>query len=135
ELARRGYRACAALGSRPAGTRVSVAGLVLVRQRPGSASGVIFITLEDEGGIANLVVWPGVFEAFRPVVLKSRLMGVTGKLQREGEVIHVVAERLVDLSPLLPTLAEMGEGARGHDGLSATHRRKSGLGVRSRDFH
>ncbi|MEE8549557.1 MAG: error-prone DNA polymerase [Alphaproteobacteria bacterium] len=155
ELARRGYRPCAVLGNRPAGTRVSVAGLVLVRQRPGSASGVIFVTLEDEGGIANLVVWPGVFEAFRPVVLKSRLMGVTGKVQREGEVIHVVAERLVDLSPLLPTLAEMaedaaatgstagptrsskaldGEGARTH-GLPATHRRKSDLGVRSRDFH
>ena len=93
------------------------------------ASGVIFVTLEDEGGIANLVVWPGVFEAFRPVVLKSRLMGVTGKVQRQGEVIHVVAERLVDLSPLLPTLAGMAEDA------AATDRRKPGLGVRSRDFH
>jgi error-prone DNA polymerase len=126
ELAARGYRPCAMLGKRPAGTRVSVAGLVLVRQRPASASGVIFVTLEDEGGIANLVVWPGVFEAFRAVALKSRLMGVTGKIQREGEVIHVVAERLVDLSPLLPTLA--GDAA-------ATGSGKPGLGVRSRDFH
>jgi error-prone DNA polymerase len=67
-----------------------------------------------------------VFEAFRAVALKSRLMGVTGKIQREGEVIHVVAERLVDLSPLLPTLA--GDAA-------ATGSGKPGLGVRSRDFH
>ena len=74
------------------GRRVEVAGLVLVRQRPGTASGVIFITIEDESGVANLVVWPAVFERFRRVVLGAQLMVVRGKVQKEGLVIHVVAE-------------------------------------------
>jgi error-prone DNA polymerase len=86
------------------GRSVTVAGLVLVRQRPGSASGVIFMTLEDETAIANVIVWPKVFETFRPVVLGSRLVSVTGKLQNESGVIHVVADRLVDLSSLLRRL-------------------------------
>jgi error-prone DNA polymerase len=98
--------------------RVTVAGLVLVRQRPGSASGVVFMTLEDESGIANLVVWPGVFERFRRTVMTSRLVECEGKLQREGDVIHVIAQRLADRSPLLDRLAH------GHD-----------VPVASRDFH
>ena len=73
--------------------RVTVAGLVLVRQRPGTAKGVIFMTLEDETGIANTIVWPSVFETFRPVVLGARLVSVTGTLQNEPGVIHVVAEQ------------------------------------------
>jgi len=88
------------------GARLSVAGLVLVRQRPGTASGVIFATLEDETGIANIVIWPKVFEAQRRVVLTSRLLGVTGRLQKEGLVIHLIADRLHDLSPLLSRLSE-----------------------------
>jgi len=88
------------------GRRVAVAGLTLVRQRPGTASGVIFITLEDETGIANLVVWPKIFERFRRVVLGAQLMEVHGRLQKEGLVIHVVAEQLVDRSDLLRRLAE-----------------------------
>ncbi|MEC9346305.1 MAG: error-prone DNA polymerase [Pseudomonadota bacterium] len=92
------------LGQIPDGRRVVVAGLVLVRQRPGSASGVIFATLEDETGVANIIVWPHVFERFRRVVLTSRLLGVQGKLQREGLVIHVVAERLFDLGAELNSL-------------------------------
>ncbi|ANK82713.1 MAG: error-prone DNA polymerase [Rhizobiales bacterium NRL2] len=95
-----------ALSALPDGRRTVVAGLVLVRQRPGSASGVIFATLEDETGVANIVVWPHVFERFRRVLLTSRLLGVSGKLQREGLVIHVVAERLFDLSGELATLTE-----------------------------
>jgi DNA polymerase III alpha subunit len=79
---------------------------VLVRQRPGSANGVIFMTLEDETAVANTIVWPKVFEAFRPVVLGARLIAVTGKLQNEFGVIHVIAERLADLSGLLKRLAE-----------------------------
>jgi error-prone DNA polymerase len=90
------------------GARVGVAGLVLVRQRPGTASGVIFATLEDETGVANIVIWPRVFESHRQIVLTSRLMGVLGRLQREGLVTHVVADRLVDLSHLL---AELADGA------------------------
>ncbi|MCG8354727.1 MAG: OB-fold nucleic acid binding domain-containing protein, partial [Kiloniellales bacterium] len=86
------------------GVRLAVAGLVLVRQRPGSAKGVIFITLEDETGIANIVVWPDVFERYRKLVLTANLLAVEGKLQREGIVIHVVAERLIDLTPRLQEL-------------------------------
>ena len=87
------------------GRPVAVAGLTLVRQRPGTASGVIFITLEDETGVANLVVWPSVFERFRRVVLGAQLLVVQGRLQKEGLVIHVIAERLVDRSDLLRRLA------------------------------
>ena len=90
---------------RPA-RRVTVAGLVLVRQRPGTAKGVIFMTLEDETGIANAIVWPRTFEAFAPVVMGARLISVTGMLQNENGVIHVVAEHFEDLSPLLRTLSE-----------------------------
>src|SRR6202041_3068748 len=78
--------------------------LVLVRQRPGSAKGVMFITLEDETGIANLVVWPQVFEKFRRVVMSASMIAVRGRIQREGEVVHLVAHRLVDLSAELATV-------------------------------
>ena len=94
------------LAELPSGRRVSVAGLVLVRQRPGTASGVIFATLEDETGIANVIIWPKIFERYRPIVLGARLMRVTGKLQSEQSVIHVVAERLEDLTPLLSLLSD-----------------------------
>ena len=88
------------------GNRVNVAGLVICRQRPGTASGVIFMTLEDETGVANIVVWPKMFERFRKVVLRSRLIGVTGKVEREGLVIHVIADGLVDMSDRLLMLAD-----------------------------
>jgi error-prone DNA polymerase len=87
------------------GRRVEVAGLALVRQRPGTASGVIFITIEDESGVANLVVWPAVFERFRRVVLGAQLLAVRGKVQKEGLVIHVVADTLIDRTDLLRRLA------------------------------
>ncbi len=93
----------------PKDRRVEVAGLVLVRQRPGTASGVIFATLEDETGVANLIIWPKVFERFRRTVLTASLIGARGLLQREGIVIHIVAERLVDLSHLLHGLAARAE--------------------------
>ncbi|WP_119166469.1 error-prone DNA polymerase [Algihabitans albus] len=104
ELTAEGYGNTAALHQAADGQRLSVAGLVLVRQRPGSAKGVIFITLEDETGIANLVVWPDVFQRFRATVLKASLLGVTGKVQRTGKVIHLVAETLVDQTERLATL-------------------------------
>ena len=88
------------------GRRVEVAGITLVRQRPGTASGVIFVTLEDETGVANLVVWPAVFERYRRALLGAQLMVVRGKLQREGIVIHVVADALIDRSDLLARLGE-----------------------------
>ena len=86
------------------GARVTVAGLVLIRQRPGTASGVIFITLEDETGVANLVVWPKTFERYRRNVMTARLLRVTGELQREGIVIHVIVHKMEDLTDRLRAL-------------------------------
>ncbi len=90
----------------------TLAGLVLVRQRPGTASGVVFVTLEDEHGIANLVVWPKVFDAHRRIVMGSRLLGVRGRIQREKLVIHLVAEQLWDWSTELDSIAEIDEDFR-----------------------
>ena len=87
------------------GARVVTGGIVLTRQRPGSASGVIFVTLEDETGYVNLVVWSRIADRHRKTLLGARLLGVRGRLQREGEVLHVVVERLEDRSALLGTLA------------------------------
>ena len=89
----------------PPGRTVTVAGLVLVRQRPGTASGVIFATLEDETGVANVIVWPKTFEANRKVVLGARVMAVRGQLQREGIVIHVIAKEFIDLTPQMARMA------------------------------
>jgi error-prone DNA polymerase len=83
---------------------LEAAGLVLVRQRPGSAKGVLFITLEDETGIANLVVWPQTFEKFRWVVMGASMLAARGRIQREGEVVHLVAYQLTDLSAELATV-------------------------------
>jgi error-prone DNA polymerase len=106
DLERRGILRHDALPAIASGRRVSVGGLVLVRQRPGTAAGVIFMTLEDETAIANTIVWPKIFEAFRPIVLGARLISVTGKLQNESGVIHVVAERVDDLTALLRRLSQ-----------------------------
>ena len=90
------------------GVRATVAGLVLVRQRPGSANGVIFLTIEDETGVANIIVWPKIFEALRSVVLGASLIAATGRVQIEAGVIHIVMERAEDLSPLLALLSGHG---------------------------
>ena len=97
------------------GQRVTVGGIVLVRQRPGTAKNVIFMTMEDETGIANIIIWPSVFETFRPEVLGARLVSVTGALQNEQGVIHVVADKIKDLTPMLRRLSEDPEpvGAAG----------------------
>jgi DNA polymerase III alpha subunit len=89
------------------GHRIEVAGLVLVRQRPGTASGVIFVTLEDETGVANIVVWPKLFEndAMRKTLLSSRMLAVRGQVQKEGMVIHIIAEDMTDLTPQLLDLS------------------------------
>ncbi|HEY8595867.1 MAG TPA: error-prone DNA polymerase [Devosiaceae bacterium] len=109
ELGRRRILAADELRHQRDGAPVEVAGLVLVRQRPGTASGVIFATLEDETGVANVIVWPRVFEANRRVVLGSRLLSVKGVLQKEGLVIHVVARQLTDMTPDLLRLADGGD--------------------------
>jgi error-prone DNA polymerase len=107
-LAARGILRSEALGSVRNGERVTVAGLVLVRQRPGTARGVIFMTLEDETGVVNIIVWPKAFERLRAIVLGARFVAVSGKLQSEQGVIHIVAERMNDLTPMLGLLSEAG---------------------------
>ncbi len=78
---------------------------MLIRQRPGTASGVIFLTIEDETGIANAIVWPKIFESYRSIIIAARFVAITGRLQSESGVIHVVVERLDDLTPLLGILS------------------------------
>jgi error-prone DNA polymerase len=121
-------------GKVPAGRRVLVSGLVLTRQMPGTA-GVVFMTLEDETDIANIIVWPKVFAKNRRVVMTTRFVAVHGRLQREGLVVHVLAESFIDLS---------AELARLRDGdLSAAQAAAPGDGaappglplLKSRDFH
>jgi error-prone DNA polymerase len=112
ELAREGLVTGADLAHLPIDRRLSIAGIVLIRQRPGSANGVVFVTIEDETGIANLIVWPAILERFRRAALGATLLRCTGKLQREQSVIHVVAEQLDDLTPRLNTLRDRtGEDA------------------------
>lgn len=88
------------------GAAVAVAGLVMVRQRPGSAKGVVFMTLEDETGVANVIVWPKVFAKFRAVVMGARFVSVAGVVQTADGVTHVVARRLADATPMLLQLSE-----------------------------
>ena len=95
-----------ALAGVKSGERVTVAGLVLVRQRPGTAKGVIFMTLEDETGVANVIVWPRRSSACARSCIGARFVAVTGKLQNEAGVIHVIAERMEDLTPMLGLLSE-----------------------------
>jgi error-prone DNA polymerase len=95
------------LGDIANGRRVTIAGLVLVRQRPGIGN-AIFMTLEDETGIANTILWPRTFERFRPIILGARLIAVGGVLQNEKGVIHIVGDRFEDLTPLLRHLSEDG---------------------------
>jgi error-prone DNA polymerase len=106
DLSRRRIVTCAEAVRVRDGTWLETAGLVLVRQRPGSAKGVIFMTLEDETGIANAVLWVKTFEKYRRVVLSAGMVGIYGKIQREGEVVHLVAHRLTDLSQALASVGE-----------------------------
>jgi len=106
ELAREGLVTAAELAHLPVDRRLAIAGVVLIRQRPGSANGVVFITIEDETGIANLIVWPQILERFRRAALGATLLRCTGKLQREESVIHIVADRLDDMTPRLNTLRD-----------------------------
>jgi len=105
DLAERGVVEADRLSSMKNGARVLTAGLVLVRQRPDTASGVIFMTLQDETNIANIIVWPAVFERFRTEVLAARLCAVEGRIQNEHGIVHVIAERLLDYSALLARLS------------------------------
>ena len=104
-LRAQGFSCTDALPGMRHGQRVSLAGLVLVRQKPGSAKGVCFITLEDEGGVANLVIWPNLFEHFRPIIMSARLLVVHGRIQSDGKVIHVVVDRLENRTDRLDALS------------------------------
>jgi error-prone DNA polymerase len=104
DLARLGIIRNEELRARSSGSRVRISGLVTIRQRPGTAQGVIFMTIEDETSVANIIVWPHTFERFRPIILGARYIAVSGELQQESGVLHVVAARLDDLTPLLARL-------------------------------
>jgi len=99
------------------GARVNLAGLVLVRQRPGTASGVIFATLEDETGVANIIIWPKIFERYRRTVLQSRFLAVRGRVQKAEGVIHVVSDWLEDWTHELAGLTD-GQYDIGDNGLA-----------------
>jgi error-prone DNA polymerase len=91
------------------GKKLAIAGLVICRQRPGSARGVVFLTLEDEGQTANIVIWPDCFERYRRSVIAGRLLEIHGHVQRQGAVVHLVARHIVDHSPLLARLGDAPE--------------------------
>ncbi len=104
EMRQRRYRPLDILKSSKHGQRLRVAGLVTTRQRPGSANGVMFVTMEDETGIGNMIVWPDNVERFRPILIASQLLGVDGVVQREGAVIHLLVDDAENLTPLLGML-------------------------------
>jgi len=133
DLARMQVARCADLKEMGDGRRLSVGGLVLVRQRPGTAKGVVFLTLEDETGIANVVCWKDAFEANRRLVMGASFLVVHGRLQVAGEVVHLVAEGFIDLSARLGEMRDR-ETAPGAAPPPPHARASSGL-VRSRDFH
>ncbi|NBJ13814.1 error-prone DNA polymerase [Microvirga arsenatis] len=114
ELTARKICSCADLRQVRDGSRVAVAGLVLVRQKPGSAKGVMFMTIEDETDVANIIVWPSLFEKYRRLILSSNMIGVRGRYQREGGVTHLIAENFVDLSDLLRSVSVRDDFAMPH---------------------
>ena len=134
---------CAGLADMRDGRKVEVAGIVLIRQRPG-AGNVTFVTIEDETGIANVIIWQRLFEAQRRIVLGAAMMGVKGRVQREGEVIHIISDRLEDMTPLLHSVAARefphrlspGDGASfGGPDPRTRPARDAIIEVRSRNFH
>ncbi|GGE82887.1 hypothetical protein GCM10011404_14470 [Sphingomonas prati] len=120
-FARRGLRTCAELDRVRDGTPVEVAGIILIRQKPGSAKGVLFLTIEDETGIANGILWPHKFEAQRRTVLSAAMIGIRGRVQREGTVIHVIADRIMDYTDELRSVGEMAFPHKPGPGDGATH--------------
>jgi error-prone DNA polymerase len=137
----------AALRRLPDGRAATVGGVVLVRQRPGSAKGVVFITLEDEAGVANLVIWPKTLEQHRSTIMGARMMLVRGRVQRHEDIVHLIAWRIEDrthwLSKLsdrvgLPALAHADEVARptgDRHPPGPRHPRNVRVIPKSRDFH
>jgi error-prone DNA polymerase len=140
DLDERGFLPAVDLKSTRDGRRVSVAGLVLVRQRPGSANEVTFITLEDETEVVNLIVWPSLFERQRRLVLSAGMIGCRGKVQREGDVVHLIAEHLIDLTELLNSVGSRDEAfplrhGRGDEAKNGNGPDRQGLGRKPRDIY
>jgi error-prone DNA polymerase len=151
ELDRMRIRKCADLKTMKDGARVEVAGIILVRQRPGSAEGVVFVTLEDETGIANAILWKDRFEAQRRILMSASMISVIGRVQSESGVIHVVADRIVDHTHLLRSIGDLelpnmkmpGDGAthggtidpRDRPKLPLFDRLEDVIPIRSHDFH
>jgi error-prone DNA polymerase len=130
-----GVLSCAEAAVLADGARLRVAGVVLVRQRPGNGN-VVFCTIEDETGIANIVVWSSLLERFRRAILGSSLMQVTGRLQRSPEgIIHVIADRLEDRSAMMARIAEVLPAGETASLRSPRHPRQERIIPRSRDFH
>jgi error-prone DNA polymerase len=109
ELTRRVIAPCQALETAKDGSRISVAGLILVRQKPGSAKGVMFVTLEDETGIANLIIWPSLFDRLRRTILGAQMLTCRGRVQRASGVVHLIAEHLLDNTELLNSVGGQNE--------------------------
>ncbi len=148
ELKERGLITCKEAMASKDKRYVQIAGIVLVRQRPGSANGVIFMTIEDESGDANVVVWEKVGEEYRQALHGSTMLLVSGYIQREGDVVHLVARSLANLSPLLATVGqrdapfrmphqpgdEFRNGGPGLDPRVKAAETEEGIAVKSRDF-
>lgn len=143
------------------GRSVEVAGVILVRQRPGSAKGVLFVTIEDETGIANGILWPDKFETYRRQIMSASMVAMRGRLQKEGEIIHVICDRIIDHDAMLRSIgrtplaltAGRGDGARHGGGpdprdpgfpkgrtmaapsFSTEGKQEDILPIRSHDFH
>lgn len=140
ELDAMGIVRCADLSQIRDGRNIEVAGVILVRQRPGSAKGVLFVTIEDETGIANGILWPDRFDIYRRQVMSASMIAMRGRLQKEGEVIHIICDRIVDHDALLRRVGcsalsiapGRGDGARNGGGPDS---RDAPLRIRSHDFH
>jgi error-prone DNA polymerase len=123
-LGEMGIKRCGDLAMIPNGRNIEVAGVILVRQRPGSAKGVLFITIEDETGIANAILWPDRFDLYRRQVMSASMIAIRGRLQKEGDVIHIICDRITDLDDMLRSIGQMdftvapgrGDGAKNGGG-------------------
>lgn len=132
DLRERGIISCRQARAARDGARLAVAGLVLVRQRPGSAEGVVFMTLEDETAHINVIIWPDMFDANRRVVLGGQMLAVKGVLQKEGEVVHLIAKKIEDFSELL---ADVGNRTLDVANIKQRKYRSERIVVKSRNFH
>ena len=135
DLGRLGVQTAAQLAVAADGARAISAGVVLVRQRPGSAKGVCFMTLEDETGTVNVVIWPKLFKANRPVAMGARLLLIRGRIQRAEGVVHLVADSLEDRSADLASLSQSSAARPSPHASGHRHPRDVRILPRSRDFH